>query len=262
MQLYLVKIKNMQLYVNSTWSSLLWNENSGSAPLLSNFLADSTTEWFQVLCHVDTHTHTSTHTDAHTELDYSATQGEDVVVSGELEMEEATDACSGSFQCWSPLFGHLHYHHLVLNRPRSPSNDFFPPFSCLLCCRIRKVWQKRKCGVKFGCLTISHSTVRMCGPVLFTSHVNSDKSQQRSIYIFQNMRLIFRSIDPRPSWTYWPVRCDRTLRTRRPLTWSQVGSFLMSDPWHFPLCITSLKCHLGSRCMFFFPLFTFSPLMG
>ncbi|XP_029349647.1 arf-GAP with SH3 domain, ANK repeat and PH domain-containing protein 3 isoform X2 [Echeneis naucrates] len=25
---------------------------------------------------------------------------------------------------------------------------------------IRKVWQKRKCGVKFGCLTISHSTVR------------------------------------------------------------------------------------------------------
>uniref|UniRef100_A0A673BYN1 Arf-GAP with SH3 domain, ANK repeat and PH domain-containing protein 3-like n=1 Tax=Sphaeramia orbicularis TaxID=375764 RepID=A0A673BYN1_9TELE len=26
-------------------------------------------------------------------------------------------------------------------------------------CRIRKVWQKRKCGVKFGCLTISHSTI-------------------------------------------------------------------------------------------------------
>lgn len=25
--------------------------------------------------------------------------------------------------------------------------------------RIRKVWQKRKCGVKYGCLTISHSTV-------------------------------------------------------------------------------------------------------
>uniref|UniRef100_A0AAV2JJS8 BAR domain-containing protein n=1 Tax=Knipowitschia caucasica TaxID=637954 RepID=A0AAV2JJS8_KNICA len=24
---------------------------------------------------------------------------------------------------------------------------------------IRKVWQKRKCGVKFGCLTISHSTI-------------------------------------------------------------------------------------------------------
>lgn len=101
--------------------------------------------------------------------------------------------------------------------------------------------------------------VRAC---TFTRHANSDKSQQRSIYIFQNIRSIFRSIDPRPSWTYWPVRCDRTLRTRRPLTWSQVGSFLMSDPWHFPLCITSLKCHLGSRCVFFFPLFTFSPLMG
>uniref|UniRef100_A0A8B9GBI6 Arf-GAP with SH3 domain, ANK repeat and PH domain-containing protein 3 n=1 Tax=Amazona collaria TaxID=241587 RepID=A0A8B9GBI6_9PSIT len=25
--------------------------------------------------------------------------------------------------------------------------------------RIRKVWQKRKCGVKYGCLTISHSTI-------------------------------------------------------------------------------------------------------
>uniref|UniRef100_A0A8C2TXD3 ArfGAP with SH3 domain, ankyrin repeat and PH domain 3 n=1 Tax=Coturnix japonica TaxID=93934 RepID=A0A8C2TXD3_COTJA len=29
----------------------------------------------------------------------------------------------------------------------------------LLCLRIRKVWQKRKCGVKYGCLTISHSTI-------------------------------------------------------------------------------------------------------
>ena len=29
--------------------------------------------------------------------------------------------------------------------------------------RIRKVWQKRKCGVKYGCLTISHSTVRSSG---------------------------------------------------------------------------------------------------
>lgn len=24
---------------------------------------------------------------------------------------------------------------------------------------IRRVWQKRKCGVKYGCLTISHSTI-------------------------------------------------------------------------------------------------------
>lgn len=60
-QLYLVKINNMQLNVNFTWSSLLWNENSGSAPLLSNFLAASTTEWIQVLRHVDTHTHRRTH---------------------------------------------------------------------------------------------------------------------------------------------------------------------------------------------------------
>ncbi|NWV67237.1 ASAP3 protein, partial [Malurus elegans] len=28
---------------------------------------------------------------------------------------------------------------------------------------IRKVWQKRKCGVKYGCLTISHSTARSGG---------------------------------------------------------------------------------------------------
>lgn len=33
----------------------------------------------------------------------------------------------------------------------------------LLWLRIRKVWQKRKCGVKYGCLTISHSTVREAG---------------------------------------------------------------------------------------------------
>lgn len=33
-------------------------------------------------------------------------------------------------------------------------------FPWSLCFRIRKVWQKRKCGVKYGCLTISHSTVR------------------------------------------------------------------------------------------------------
>lgn len=128
-----------------------------------------------------------TNTDTHTELDYSVTRGEDVVMSGELEMEEVTDARSGSFQCWSPLFGHLHYHHLVPNRPKSPSNYFFPLF-CSLYCRIRKVWQKRKCGVKFGCLTISHSTVRMCGPVLLPRHVNSNKSQRRSIYVSQNTR--------------------------------------------------------------------------
>lgn len=33
-------------------------------------------------------------------------------------------------------------------------------FSVLLGFRIRRVWQKRKCGVKYGCLTISHSMVR------------------------------------------------------------------------------------------------------
>jgi len=33
-------------------------------------------------------------------------------------------------------------------------------FLLFLRLRIRKVWQKRKCGVKYGCLTISHSTVR------------------------------------------------------------------------------------------------------
>lgn len=38
---------------------------------------------------------------------------------------------------------------------RLPSPSLYP--SGL---RIRRVWQKRKCGVKYGCLTISHSTVR------------------------------------------------------------------------------------------------------
>lgn len=34
--------------------------------------------------------------------------------------------------------------------------------------RIRKVWQKRKCGVKYGCLTISHSTVGSVGVAALT----------------------------------------------------------------------------------------------
>ncbi|PKU28177.1 arf-gap with sh3 ank repeat hypothetical protein [Limosa lapponica baueri] len=33
------------------------------------------------------------------------------------------------------------------------------PLSRTFCALIRKVWQKRKCGVKYGCLTISHSTI-------------------------------------------------------------------------------------------------------
>lgn len=41
---------------------------------------------------------------------------------------------------------------------------------------------------------------------------------------------VFRSIDPQPSWTYWPVRCGQTQRTGGSLTWSLVGSFLMFDP--------------------------------
>uniref|UniRef100_A0A8C6JQ36 Arf-GAP with SH3 domain, ANK repeat and PH domain-containing protein 3 n=1 Tax=Melopsittacus undulatus TaxID=13146 RepID=A0A8C6JQ36_MELUD len=41
----------------------------------------------------------------------------------------------------------------VVLGPWSASSLFF------LLLRIRKVWQKRKCGVKYGCLTISHSTI-------------------------------------------------------------------------------------------------------
>ncbi|KAK7903992.1 hypothetical protein WMY93_016599 [Mugilogobius chulae] len=36
-----------------------------------------------------------------------------------------------------------------------PLVHLYPAYVCM----IRKVWQKRKCGVKFGCLTISHSTI-------------------------------------------------------------------------------------------------------
>ena len=44
--------------------------------------------------------------------------------------------------------------------PGFSSNWMFFFLFFFMVCRIRKVWQKRKCGVKFGCLTISHSTVR------------------------------------------------------------------------------------------------------
>lgn len=40
---------------------------------------------------------------------------------------------------------------------------------CLLCCRLRKVWQKRKCTAKNGYLTISHGTVRNINTLFWLS---------------------------------------------------------------------------------------------
>lgn len=109
---------------------------------------------------------------------------------------------------------------------------FFFPVG-ILSCSIRKVWQKRKCGVKFGCLTISHSTVRTHGPnlppriqILITVRLSMEICPNNPIRTVS----VFRSIDPQPSWTCWPVRCGRTRRTGGPLTWSLVGSLLMFDP--------------------------------
>lgn len=116
---------------------------------------------------------------------------------GKLEVEEVTDARSGSFTVLitvTPTFTPSSHSP----EPLKISFKFF--FVLFSSHRIRKVWQKRKCGVKFGCLTISHSTVRMCGPVLATTLVkSSNQSQQRSVSVLQNARSIFRLIAPRQS---------------------------------------------------------------
>lgn len=259
-QLYLEKIQSgeenrqFNVYVlHLVFINMKWNLRQ---PPPSNFLADSITEWIQVFLSC-TYFYTHTHT-----LDYSVTQEGDVVLWGELEFEEVTDARSGSFTVL-----------ITISRTFTPQSLrpepliislklFFSP------CLLFAVPQNQK--------SVAEEKVRSEVWLLdyFSQHGEdvwactchqackfSNQSQERSVYIFQNERSIFRLIDPRQSWTYWPVKCDRTLRTRRPLTWSQVGSFVMSEPWHFPLCIASLRRHLGSRCMYFFPLSTFPPLI-
>lgn len=129
--------------------------------------------------------------------------------------------------------------------------------SILLSCRIRKVWQKRKCGVKFGCLTISHSTVRTncwhCPPkTIHKIKVNlSIEFCQNTILTWVYM-FVYRSIDHRPNWTSWPVRCGQTQRTGGPLTWSLVGSFLTFDLYTLPSTYHDLrlmKSHLQCSCV-------------
>lgn len=65
--------------------------------------------------------------------------------------EASAEGCRGWFGMWM----------WVMAAVRSSLLLFF-----LL--RIRKVWQKRKCGVKYGCLTISHSTVGSVGAAALT----------------------------------------------------------------------------------------------
>lgn len=191
-------------------------------------------------------------------LDYSVTQREDLVLCGELEVEEITEARFGSFTVLITITRTFTPSSLS-PEPLKISLKWFPttPYLLFVVLQNQKSVAEEKVRSQvwlFDYFSQHGEDVWAC-----TCHQAckfSNQSQQRSVYIFQNARSIFRLIDPRQSWTYWPVRCDRTLRTRRPLTWSQVGSFVMSKPWHFPLCIASLKRHLESRCMYFFPLFT------
>uniref|UniRef100_A0A665W7Y7 Arf-GAP with SH3 domain, ANK repeat and PH domain-containing protein 1-like n=1 Tax=Echeneis naucrates TaxID=173247 RepID=A0A665W7Y7_ECHNA len=55
---------------------------------------------------------------------------------------------------------------------------------------IRKVWQKRKCGVKFGCLTISHSTINRPPAKLnlLTCQVRPDPDDRRTFDLVTHNR--------------------------------------------------------------------------
>ncbi|XP_061598855.1 arf-GAP with SH3 domain, ANK repeat and PH domain-containing protein 3 isoform X1 [Cololabis saira] len=55
---------------------------------------------------------------------------------------------------------------------------------------IRKVWQKRKCGVKFGCLTISHSTINRPPAKLnlLTCQVRPDPEDRRTFDLVTHNR--------------------------------------------------------------------------
>lgn len=102
-----------------------------------------------------------------------------MVLRGELETVEVTDARSGSLTVPITITPTFTPSSLSPELPKVSLKLFFSRIF-LSSRRIRKVWQKRKCGVKFGCLTISHSTVRMCGPELVTRRVNSNPSGQGS----------------------------------------------------------------------------------
>ncbi|XP_067336529.1 arf-GAP with SH3 domain, ANK repeat and PH domain-containing protein 3 isoform X2 [Channa argus] len=55
---------------------------------------------------------------------------------------------------------------------------------------IRKVWQKRKCGVKFGCLTISHSTINRppAKLILLTCQVRPNPDDRRTFDLITHNR--------------------------------------------------------------------------
>uniref|UniRef100_A0A3B4YS55 ArfGAP with SH3 domain, ankyrin repeat and PH domain 3 n=1 Tax=Seriola lalandi dorsalis TaxID=1841481 RepID=A0A3B4YS55_SERLL len=62
---------------------------------------------------------------------------------------------------------------------------------------IRKVWQKRKCGVKFGCLTISHSTINRPPAKLnlLTCQVRPDPEDRRIFDLVTNRTYHFQAED-------------------------------------------------------------------
>uniref|UniRef100_A0A669D6M7 ArfGAP with SH3 domain, ankyrin repeat and PH domain 3 n=1 Tax=Oreochromis niloticus TaxID=8128 RepID=A0A669D6M7_ORENI len=73
--------------------------------------------------------------------------------------------------CFSLLLDYMHFFYTVLLKNSGNGYSIHQPqgnkkygteksgFLLKKSDGIRKVWQKRKCGVKFGCLTISHSTI-------------------------------------------------------------------------------------------------------
>ncbi|XP_044290814.1 arf-GAP with SH3 domain, ANK repeat and PH domain-containing protein 3 [Varanus komodoensis] len=70
---------------------------------------------------------------------------------------------------------------------------------------IRKVWQKRKCGVKYGCLTISHSTINR-PPVklnLLTCQVRPHPEDKKSFDLVTHNRTYHFQAEDEPDCIAW-----------------------------------------------------------
>ncbi|XP_041827891.1 arf-GAP with SH3 domain, ANK repeat and PH domain-containing protein 3 isoform X2 [Melanotaenia boesemani] len=70
---------------------------------------------------------------------------------------------------------------------------------------IRKVWQKRKCGVKFGCLTISHSTINRPPAKLnlLTCQVRPDPDDRRTFDLVTHNRTYHFQAEDEQECTIW-----------------------------------------------------------
>ncbi|XP_063810707.1 arf-GAP with SH3 domain, ANK repeat and PH domain-containing protein 3-like isoform X2 [Pseudophryne corroboree] len=70
---------------------------------------------------------------------------------------------------------------------------------------IRKVWQKRKCGVKYGYLTISHSTINRPPTKikLLTCQVRPNPEEKRSFYLITHNRTYHFQAEDEPEAFVW-----------------------------------------------------------